>query len=308
MLSATKTGVSASYVYDGLHRQIQKTVASTNTRYYYAGWQRLADYNGTTLQNRYVYGASVDEALIEVSSAGVASYMHADRLGSVIAITNSAGDITAKFAYGPYGETNSAITSSIGYTGQRYDAETGLYFYKRRQYSTVIGRFLQPDPLGIAYSDLNLNSYVLNDPLNFVDQLGCLQSDPTNGIAIGGGPGVTNFSWNPPTVPPSIVPPPIVPPPPTTQPIVPKVPVPKAAPIPEPVPTPKPIKKPKKCKCIPVNTLPPTSEMRSDNPSPMERVNRALQELYPGHETLIDRIMNFIRQYTGENPGGLSKW
>ena len=33
------------------------------------------------------------------------------------------------------------------FTGQRYDSETGLYYYKRRYYSPVLGRFLSRDPV-----------------------------------------------------------------------------------------------------------------------------------------------------------------
>jgi RHS repeat-associated protein len=171
LLSASKTGVSASYVYDGLHRQIQKTISSTSTRYYYGGWQRLADYNGTTLQNRYVYGTGLDEALIEVSGAGVLTYLHADRLGSVVATTNSAGAVVNKTAYGPSGEGSPPSGISFGFTGQRYDNETGLCYYKRRLYSPSIGRFLQPDPLGNA-AGLNLYLYNWSDPLNHTDIYG----------------------------------------------------------------------------------------------------------------------------------------
>lgn len=174
LLSATKTGVSASYVYDGLHRQVQKTVGSVETRFYYAGWQRLADYDGVakTLQTRYVYGTSLDEGLLTVSSAGSITYLHADRMGSIVAATDSTGAVVGKTGYGPYGEGAPPVIS-IGLTGQRYDAETGLYYYKRRYYSVSLGRFLQIDPsLGDDFYSYNLYRYVENDPLNKTDQLG----------------------------------------------------------------------------------------------------------------------------------------
>jgi RHS repeat-associated protein len=173
LLSASKTGTSASYVYDPLHRQIQKTVGTTKSRYVYAGWQRIADYDGTagTLQNRYVYGTSLDEPLIEVSSSGTLTYFHADRQGSIIATTNSAGAVVNEYKYGPYGESAALVGTTFGFTGQRYDSETGLYHYKRRQYSSTLGRFLSIDPL--LYKDsLNLYAYVVNDPVNKSDALG----------------------------------------------------------------------------------------------------------------------------------------
>lgn len=172
LLTANKTGVSASYVYDPAHRQIQKTVSTTKTRYVYAGWQRIADYDGTanTLLNRYVYGIEFDEALIQVSSAGVLTYLHSDRLGSIIATSDSSGAVVNKSKYSPFGE-NAPVGTTFGFSGQRYDAETGLHYYKRRHLSPTLGRFLQPDPIGYL-GDLNLYGYVRNNPLNLTDSMG----------------------------------------------------------------------------------------------------------------------------------------
>lgn len=48
-----------------------------------------------------------------------------------------------------------------------------MYYYKRRYYSPVIGRFLQPDPAG-QNSELNLYTYALNSPLILSDPDGTL--------------------------------------------------------------------------------------------------------------------------------------
>jgi RHS repeat-associated protein len=177
LISASKSGVSVSYVYDGLHRQIQKTVGSTKTRFVYSGWQRIADYDGTgnTLQERFVYGPGLDDALISVSSGGTTKYLHADRMGTIIATTDGSGNLISQFSLSPLGEGTPSGTT-FGFTAQRYDSETGLYYYKRRYYSPEIGRFLQPDPIRFATGELNLYTYVRNSPLTYIDPLG-LQAD-----------------------------------------------------------------------------------------------------------------------------------
>jgi RHS repeat-associated protein len=171
LTAASKTGTSVSYVYDPDHRQIQKTVGSTKSRYVYNRWQRIADYDGSSgsLQNRYVYGTNVDEPLVQISSGGTVTYLHADRIGSLIAVTNSSGSVTGTAKYSGFGEGMPPSGTTFGFTGQRYDSDTGLYYYKRRYYSVAIGRFLQPDPVR---NDLNLYGYVQNDPLNRRDPLG----------------------------------------------------------------------------------------------------------------------------------------
>lgn len=186
LLSAIKTGVSASFVYDPLHRQSQKTVGSTKSRYVYSGWQRIADYDGTTgaLQNRYIYGTGFDEPLITVSSGGTLTFLHQDRLGSIVATSDNTGAVTNKNLYSPFGQITT-LAGTFGFTGQRYDSETGLYYYKRRYYAPALGRFLQPDPVGYT-EDYNLYTYVGNSPLGFYDPMGLQKCEKQWGNNPGG--------------------------------------------------------------------------------------------------------------------------
>lgn len=173
LVSAVKTGLSASYVYDPQHRQIQKTVGSVKTRFIYSQLQMIAQYDGVSgnLVDRFVYGLDMDEPLIRVDASGNVTYLHHDKMGSIVAITNASGVVQNTYAYSPFGESASMSGTLFGYTGQRYDAETGLYYYKHRIYSPYLGRFLQPDPIG--YTDgLNLYAYVHNSPFVFTDPLG----------------------------------------------------------------------------------------------------------------------------------------
>ena len=66
-------------------------------------------------------------------------------------------------------------------SGQRLDA-TGLYFYNARYYDPVLGRFIPADPLVPGAPNpqaFNRYSYVLNNPLKYVDPTGlCVTNDP----------------------------------------------------------------------------------------------------------------------------------
>jgi RHS repeat-associated protein len=91
-------------------------------------------------------------------------FNHADALGSVVAVSVAAGAVSERFAYTVYGVADANTGSAMRYTGRRLDATTGLYDLRARDYSPMLGRFLQADPIGIA-GRTNLYAYVGNDPL-----------------------------------------------------------------------------------------------------------------------------------------------
>ena len=55
------------------------------------------------------------------------------------------GDIVADNAFGT---ANSLIDNPYLFTGQRFDEETGLYYFRARYYDADQGRFINRDPLG----------------------------------------------------------------------------------------------------------------------------------------------------------------
>lgn len=59
--------------------------------------------------------------------------------------------------------------SNLRFPGQYFDKETGLHYNGQRDaYDAAIGRFTQPEPLGL-FGDINLYRYAFNNPLTFVD-------------------------------------------------------------------------------------------------------------------------------------------
>ncbi|HZQ23195.1 MAG TPA: RHS repeat-associated core domain-containing protein, partial [Terriglobales bacterium] len=77
--------------------------------------------------------------------------------------------------------------SSLGYAEMWYDNEDALNTADYRNYQSVAGRWLTPDPAGLAAVDptnpqtWNRYAYVTSDPVSLVDPLGLSCEDPTDG-------------------------------------------------------------------------------------------------------------------------------
>jgi len=96
-----------------------------------------------------------------------------DGLGSVVALTDQAGNVVNRYRYDPYGKpmagTIEAVANPWQYAAGYRDAETGFTKFGARYYDPSVGRWTQQDPSGM---DSNLYAYVGGDPVNFVDPSG----------------------------------------------------------------------------------------------------------------------------------------
>jgi RHS repeat-associated protein len=185
-------------------------VRNGTTDFAYQGWRVLwenfvpeamlrAPVTGPTT---YVYGNYLDEAwdMLEVLSH---YYFLTGVNYSVMAVVDGhyATDIVEAYEYDPYGrhrviepgtdETyftsddtydemgaggfpgseGGTINNSIRYTGQRFDAESNLMYYKNRYYDPAAGRFIGRDPLGWSEGP-NRYAYVGGMPTMAVDPVG----------------------------------------------------------------------------------------------------------------------------------------
>ena len=132
----------------------------------------VLDYDGSTgaIERWYANGLGSNDVLNQVNvAAGTRETYVPDVQGSVQGMLDLGGTL-AKMGYQPYG-TSANATGPFGYTGQRFDTVSGLYYYRARMYSPALGRFLQTDQLGYQAGP-NLLAYVGNDPLNQIDPSG----------------------------------------------------------------------------------------------------------------------------------------
>jgi RHS repeat-associated protein len=177
-------GATATYVYDPSGRRVQKTTGGTTTSYTYdlAGSVFL-ETQGSTWETFYLYFAG---ALHAQYKNGVTSFIHGDRLGSTRMVTAMNQSVTDSLDYLPFGEQIAGSSGSTHkLTGDERDSETTLDHTWFRQYSSALGRWMHPDPAGLAAvapsnpQSWNRYAYVLNNPLNAADPSGlvCIWDD-----------------------------------------------------------------------------------------------------------------------------------
>ncbi|WP_420174909.1 RHS repeat-associated core domain-containing protein [Luteococcus sp. OSA5] len=103
-------------------------------------------------------------------------YFHKDRQGSVLAMSNDAGDKEAFYRYDPYGQprdyfrwSDEAKANILMYVGLPRDFSTGLIRMGARWYDPSIARFTTADPSG---QEQNPYLYAAANPINNVDPSG----------------------------------------------------------------------------------------------------------------------------------------
>jgi len=190
LTAASTNGIAAErYGFDALGKRVWIWDGSATNFLIYDGAQVIAEVDATGgLKRAYAYAPGIDQAIsMAVYSSGVTSaptvyYYLRDHLGSVLALSDTNGNICESYRYDAWGRTTvydvggnalskSAMGNRIAFQGREYSWATGLYYFRARWYDPVTGRWLSPDPIGI---NGGLNQYVFcaNNPVNFTDPLG----------------------------------------------------------------------------------------------------------------------------------------
>src|SRR5690606_16249061 len=95
-----------------------------------------------------------------------------------------------RFVYDPYGLASVLDSSWQGTTdgynwrylhqGGRFDAISELYYFRNRNYSPTLGRWMRQDPLGYV-DGMGLYEYVTSTPALRTDPVGQTTTQPTTG-------------------------------------------------------------------------------------------------------------------------------
>ncbi len=172
-----------SIVYDALNRMVERggialLMGPVSSK-------PLATMAGQTVNERFL---PLPGGAMMRSSYG---YRHGDWLGSARLLTSFTGSLQTDVAYAPFGENYAAAgpVLDLGFTQGATDSLGQLlgpneFDFDFRKYNSTQGRWLTPDPAGMAAADptnpqsWNRYAYVMNYPLAMVDPLGLFTTSP----------------------------------------------------------------------------------------------------------------------------------
>ena len=167
---------SVNLTYGAFGRMVEQNRSGAYTQIAYSttGF-RIAILNGQSYTTAFVPLAG---GVMGVWATQGVYLRHPDWLGSSRLASNYNRTVYYDGAYAPFGEPYAQSgTTDLNFTGMDQDTISGLYDFPAREYS-IQGRWPSPDPAGLAAVDptnpqsWNRYSYVMNDPLDWVDPSG----------------------------------------------------------------------------------------------------------------------------------------
>ncbi|WP_441289865.1 RHS repeat domain-containing protein [Sorangium sp. KYC3313] len=193
----TQGATTIRFGYGGDQQRIRKTTPEKETLYFGDLYERVTDAASGAVEHR--YHVHSPERVVAIVTRGGSDdrtrYVHVDHLGSIDALTDEDGDVIERRSYDPFGQRRNPVwgerppasfpsETTQGFTGHESDDELGLVNMKGRIYDPRIGRFLTTDPIvSIPFFGQSWNpySYVLNNPLAYIDPGGFQQAPPEDG-------------------------------------------------------------------------------------------------------------------------------
>lgn len=203
---STAPGASRTNEWDAMDRLVAVNTGHQRTEFTYDGLSRLASIRsltngvetslrrfvwcgGSICEERDAFGAVTKRFLAQgmkvESGPALGTYFYTfDHLGSIREVTDSSGNVRARYAYGPYGRRTKLtgdVEADFGFAGMFWSSEAGLSLTHYRAYDPELGRWLSRDPLANAemMEGPNLYAYVGNNPVNLIDPDGLMSTMKT---------------------------------------------------------------------------------------------------------------------------------
>jgi RHS repeat-associated protein len=180
LTSVTSGTLTTTFEYDGLGNRMAQTVDGVTTEYVLDVAGGLPEVIVATTGGASTRYVQVQGQVLAQQDSGVWTYVLPDHLGSVRQLVDSDGRVSLAQSFDPFGVLNSQHGTPnpqlpFGYTGEQEDPSTGLVFLRARYYDPYLNRFISPDTIIPDFENpqsLNRYSYVVNNPVRFVDPSG----------------------------------------------------------------------------------------------------------------------------------------
>jgi RHS repeat-associated protein len=147
---------NVTYLYDGSGNRIKAESGASDRKFLQASngglavTELLTDAAGNVISD-YVYGNG-STPISRIDASGNSVYYLTDAMGSVIGEVDGDGNVVSRFSYDAFGNirSQSGLSSALTggdfrFQGQWLESDSGLYYFRARDYDSKTGLFLSRD-------------------------------------------------------------------------------------------------------------------------------------------------------------------
>jgi len=185
-------GATATYTYNALNQRVRTQVFSTVREFVFnADGHRVSEWNGSIpgqgIQGQYYWGG---KPVAYYKPGGGAHFQHQDWLGTERMRSSYNGNVEDTYSSLPFGDAQStgADNDPYHFAALDYDSESTAGHAQFRQYSTIEGRWMSPDPYSGSMDPqnpqtFNRYAYAGSLPLELKDPTGLSERNGEKSIS-----------------------------------------------------------------------------------------------------------------------------